>query len=137
MAAARAAAGARPVGVAANGSAGVGPGAAAELAADPAQRHRVKVYNATVASGTYSHAPMISYHGWVLLVSWKNHNSSEDSPGQWVRWAWSSDGGARARQRQRINANRSAGVGLLAAPAHLHVRTMQPHGACVRADELA
>ena len=57
----------------------------------------VNVYNATVASGTYSHAPMISYHGGVLLVSWKNHNSSEDSPGQWVRWAWSSDGGARER----------------------------------------
>ena len=54
----------------------------------------VKVYNATASRGLYSHAPMISYHDGLMLVSWKNHNTSEDSPGQFVRWAWSKDGGA-------------------------------------------
>lgn len=33
----------------------------------------VKVYNATRKTGVYSHAPMISYHNKVLLLSWKNH----------------------------------------------------------------
>jgi predicted neuraminidase len=40
----------------------------------------IKVYNATRKAGVYSHAPMISYHNKVLLVSWKNHPVSSNSP---------------------------------------------------------
>ena len=35
---------------------------------------------------------MISYHDGLLLCSWKNHPTTEDAPGQFVRWAWSADG---------------------------------------------
>lgn len=52
---------------------------------------------------------MLSYHDGVLLASWKNHNTTEDSPGQFVRWAWSSDGGSRFSEPQTLFPNVSDG----------------------------
>ena len=78
---------------------------------------RPQVYNATKTGGTYSHAPMISWHHGLLLASWKNHNTSEDAPGQWVRWAHSPDG-ARWSRPETLFPNVSDGSGTASECSH-------------------
>lgn len=55
----------------------------------------VKIYNATMdwenGFGVYSHAAMLAFHGGHFLASWKNAVLSEDTPGQRILWAWSSE----------------------------------------------
>jgi hypothetical protein len=91
----------------------------------------VKVYNATASRGLYSHAPMISYHDGLMLVSWKNHNTSEDSPGQFVRWAWSKDGGATYSEPATLFPNVSDGSeGSLSVPNCSHTPSNENTSGC-------
>lgn len=84
----------------------------------------VKVYNGTRESGLYSHAPMLSYHDGLLLASWKNHNTTEDSPGQFVRWAWSNDGGQTFSKPATLFPNVSDGSqGSLSIPNCSHTQS--------------
>jgi len=51
----------------------------------------VKIYNATIPMGVYSHGPMISFNDGFFLASWKNGVLSEDQPGQRVLWSWATE----------------------------------------------
>ena len=51
-----------------------------------------KVFEATPATGTYNHQPMISRHGGVFHVNWKSAHFNEDQDGQRVLYSSSSDG---------------------------------------------
>ena len=66
----------------------------------------VKVLNATNATeggtGVYNHAPMISLHSGVLLLSWKNAPSAEDVPGQGMLYSYASAERRRRPQRARL-----------------------------------
>jgi hypothetical protein len=91
----------------------------------------IKIYNATRATGVYSHAPMLSYHRGLLLASWKNHNTTEDSPGQFVRWAWSSDGGASYSEPATLFPNVSDGSqGTLSVPNCSHTPAKERTAGC-------
>jgi hypothetical protein len=50
------------------------------------------VYRATKALGGYNHAAMLDYHNSSLFLSWKNSPRDEDSPGQRIMHAASTDG---------------------------------------------
>ena len=68
----------------------------------------VKVLNATNATeggtGVYNHAPMISLHSGVLLLSWKNAPSAEDVPGQRILYSYASAESAAARSERAWSA---------------------------------
>jgi hypothetical protein len=50
------------------------------------------VYFGTLEGGWYNHAAMIQYHDGYFTLSWKNAPFSEDTPGQRILYAQSTDG---------------------------------------------
>ncbi len=57
----------------------------------PARAH-TQIYNGSLEHGSYSHGPMLGYDGARLFAAWKNDLEDEDSPGERVAYAQSSDG---------------------------------------------
>ena len=72
-----------------HGTGTVGPVAAYGLRVAQGSR-AAKLYNATLETGVYSHAPMLGLHGGYFLASWKNGPTNEDTPGQRVLWSYAS-----------------------------------------------
>lgn len=56
----------------------------------------IRLYTAvpTRELGAYSHHAHLAFHNGMLVASWSNHWTDEDSPGQYVRFALSRDLGA-------------------------------------------
>jgi len=51
-----------------------------------------EIYHATQETGGYSHHAQLTVHNGVFYAMWSNHPRGEDAPGQFVRFAFSSDG---------------------------------------------
>ena len=70
------------------------PNHSAPLAGFPRLKNvaNVGAYFGSPEGGWYNHAAMMTYHDKTLTLSWKNAPVSEDTPGQRVLYAQSTDG---------------------------------------------
>ena len=51
-----------------------------------------RLYNGSLSTGAYSHAPMLAHDGVRLFASWKNTHEDEDAPGERILFSQSVDG---------------------------------------------
>lgn len=79
--------------------------------------------------GTYSHHSHITHFNEIIVATWSNHYGDEDSPGQYIRYSISKDGG-RSWQNPDTNVESGTEFGaVLFPPMEKPLRNPQPRNA--------